>query len=799
MAVVELLPSSVRIADRDARIQLQVSSQLPASSVSIGLKKDLTREVTFHSEPAGFVNIDSSGLVTPITSGEGEIVAMVDGQPIARGQFKIELPEQEPLVNFPNQIVPLFTKYGCNGGGCHGKLSGQNGFRLSLLGFEPREDFEHLVLESRGRRLFPPAPDSSLLLQKSVGTVPHGGGQRMEVDSHDYRLMKRWIAQGMPYGDENHRKVARIEVFPDARMLERNSSQQLAVIATYVDGQQADITRTVQYESNNLDMADVTPAGLVTLRDRAGEVSIMARYQGNVAVFRASIPLGAPSIEWPASDNSVDAAVFAKLKTLGIPPSQICDDATFLRRVTLDIAGRLPTPEEIQQSSHSTREEIVNRLLASDSYAYFFASKWSAVLRNRHTSTESKYASFLFHDWLVTSFQENKPFDKFVRELLTASGTMEIDPALAWLRQVDNTDSRIEDLSQLFLGQRLQCARCHHHPYEKWGQQDYYHMAAFLTTVERRESGKPLEPRFVAQVNTPSSRNPKTGAPLAPAGLDSTALSPEPSRDPRIALADWMTSPTNPYFAKSIANRYWKHFMGRGLVEPEDDMRITNPPSNPELLDALAKTLVDSGHDLKQLIKAICLSKTYQLSEAANPENIHDTNCYSRFYPKRLNAEVLLDSIDDVLGMRSKFESLPAGTRSIELPSTSFASYFLTVFGRPESATSCECERTTESNLAQSLHLMNSKEINEKLADPSNRISSWAAAHSTIPPTDPSFGEIVAKNVRDLYSTAFSRLPTDDELATATTYVSGKSEKIREAYEDLVWSVINSKEFLFVH
>jgi hypothetical protein len=678
-------------------------------------------------------------------------------------------------------------------------LSGQNGFRLSLLGFEAREDFEHLVLESRGRRLFPPAPDSSLLLQKSVGTVPHGGGQRMEVDSHDYRLMKRWIAQGMPYGDENHRKVARIEVFPDARMLARNSSQQLAVIATYVDGQQADITRTVQYESNNLDMADVTPAGLVTLRDRAGEVSIMARYQGNVAVFRASIPLGAPNIDWPTGDNAVDAAVFSKLKTLGIPPSQVCDDATFLRRVTLDIAGRLPTPDEIQQSSESTREAIVNRLLASDSYAYFFASKWSAVLRNRHTSADSKYASFLFHDWLVTSFQENKPFDKLVRELLTASGTMEIDPALAWLRQVDNTDSRIEDLSQLFLGQRLQCARCHHHPYEKWGQQDYYHMAAFLTTVERRDSGKPLEPRFVTQVNTPSARNPKTGAPLAPAGLNSTALLPEPSRDPRVALADWMTAPTNPFFAKSIANRYWKHFMGRGLVEPEDDMRITNPPSNPELLDALAKTLVDSGYDLKQLIKAICLSQAYQLSESATPENINDTNCYSRFYPKRLNAEVLLDSIDDVLGVRSRFDSLPMGTRSIELPSTSFASYFLTVFGRPESATSCECERTTESNLAQSLHLMNSKEINEKLADPSNRISRWAAAHSAIPPTDPSFGDIVSKNVRELYGTAFSRMPTDDELTTATKYVAGKADRVREAYEDLVWSVINSKEFLFVH
>jgi hypothetical protein len=811
---VELSPAEVRIVDRDARVQLQVSSYLaePAAGSSLAglsstrssansayLKKDITRDVTYRSEPAGLVNIDSSGLVTPIASGAGEIVAMLDGQPIAKGQLKVELPEQETLINFPNQIVPLFTKYGCNGGGCHGKLSGQNGFRLSLLGFEPREDFEHLVLESRGRRLFPPAPDSSLLLQKSVGTVPHGGGQRMEVDSHDYRLMKRWIAQGMPYGDENHRKVARIQVYPESRMLARNSSQQLAVIATYLDGQREDITRTVQYESNNLDMADVTPAGLVTLRDRAGEVSIMARYQGNVAVFRASIPLGVPNTEWPTSDNAIDAAVFAKLKTLGIPPSSMCDDATYLRRVTLDIAGRLPTQDEIEQSTQLSREEIVSRLLESDSYAHYFASKWSAILRNRHSSAESKYASFLFHDWLVTSFQENKPFDKLVRELLTASGTMEIDPALAWLRQVDNTDSRIEDLSQLFLGQRLQCARCHHHPYEKWGQQDYYHMAAFLTTVERRDSGKPQEPRFVAQVNTPMARNPKNGVPLAPAGLDTTAISPEPTQDPRLALADWMTAPSNPYFAKSIANRYWKHFMGRGLVEPEDDMRITNPPSNPELLEALAKTLVESNYDLKQLVKAICLSKTYQLSEAANPENIHDTTCYSRFYPKRMNAEVLLDSIDDVLGIRSQFDSLPSGTRAIELPSTSFASYFLTVFGRPDSATSCECERTTESNLAQSLHLMNSKEMNEKLAVPTNKIAQWVASHNSIDPTDPAFDQIVGKNIRELYLKAFSRSPSDEEQSTATKYVSGRHERLREAYEDLVWSVINSKEFLFNH
>lgn len=795
---VELHPAEVRIVDRDARIQLQVTRQAASVSHS-SVKHDITRDVTYRSEPEGLVEIDATGLVTPREAGSGEIVALVDGQPIARASLKVELPDQEPLVNFPNQIVPLFTKYGCNGGGCHGKLSGQNGFRLSLLGFEPREDYEHLVLESRGRRLFPPAPDSSLLLQKSVGTVPHGGGQRMEVDSHDYRLMKRWIGQGMPYGDENHRKVASIAVYPESRMLERNSSQQLTVIATYVDGQKEDITRTVQYESNNLDMADVTPGGLVTLRDRAGEVSVMARYQGTVAVFRASIPLGTPDVAWPEIASPIDAAVFGKLKTLGIPPSIPCDDATFLRRVTLDIAGRLPTCDEIQASSAMTREEIVDYLLSTDSYAYHFANKWSAVLRNRHTSTESKYASFVFHDWLVNSFRDNKPFDQWVRELLTASGQIELDPAVTWFRQVDNTESRIEDLSQLFLGQRLQCARCHHHPYEKWGQQDYYHMAAFLTTVERRDSGKPQEPRFVAQVNTPSSRHPKTGAPLKPAGLNSVAISPKPSRDPRIELVDWMVAPDNPYFAKSIVNRYWKHFLGRGLVEPEDDMRITNPPSNPELLDALATILIESGFDLKRFIKEICLSQTYQLSEEGNSENLHDTTCYSRYYPKRLSAEIILDSIDDVLGIHSRFDGLPVGTRAMELPSTSFASYFLTVFGRPESATSCECERLTESNLAQSLHLMNSKEINEKLSDPSGRISAWVAKHADSKPSEEAFQTATAENVTELYKLAFTRLPEQDELSTASEYIAQRPEQLREAYEDLVWGVLNSKEFLFNH
>lgn len=788
-----------RIQSQDARVQLVVHK-----SGERGSTIDVTRQVAFRVEPQDLVQVDSTGLMTPVRSGKGSVIASVPEMGEARLEIDIELPEVEPRVNFPNQVVPIFTKYGCNGGGCHGKLAGQNGFRLSLLGFEPKEDYEHLVLESRGRRLFPASPDSSLLLQKSVGSVPHGGGQRMDVDSHDYRLLRRWIAQAMPYGDEQDRKVASIEVLPPVSTLDRQSEQQLRVIANYVDGSQEDVTRTVQYESNNLEMADVSPSGLVRLRDMAGEVSVMARYQGKVSVFRASIPLGNTIEKWPVERNSVDRAVFAKLRTLGIPPSELCSDSAFLRRVTLDITGRLPTLEEIELSRSESREQIVDRLLQDDGYAFTFANKWSAILRNRHTTEETRYAAYAFHDWLVTSFRENKPFDRFVRELLTASGSPQTDPAVVWFRQVNSTESRIEDIAQLFLGQRLQCARCHHHPFEKWGQQDYYQMAAFFSKVEKRDGSAAQEPRFVSRVGDASMKHPKSGENLRPAGLDAAPVDLSSLDDPRHAFADWMVGANNPFFAKSIANRYWKHFMGRGLVEPEDDMRITNPPTNPELLDALSEELKNSGFDVKRLIKTICLSSTYQLSELANQQNLRDSTCYSRYYPKRLTAEVLLDAIDDVLGKRTNFDNMPPGTRATELPDTSFASYFLTVFGRPDSATSCECERTTSSNLAQSLHLMNSKEMHTKLSDSENRLTQWVNAHAgkkeSSSVTDlESNRKIAEDNIVDLYLHAFGRKPTESEQIAAVQYLMGRLDRLREAYEDLAWSIINSKEFLFNH
>ncbi|AMV34229.1 Bacterial Ig-like domain (group 2) [Pirellula sp. SH-Sr6A] len=786
----------IELRSRDSRVQLLVDR-----SLATGEKVDATRDVQWDVAPAELGKIDATGLIVPQQSGNGTITARSADGASHSIPITVAFPDEEPLINFANQVVPIFTKYGCNGGGCHGKMAGQNGFRLSLLGFEPREDFEHLVRESRGRRLFPASPDASLLLQKSVGTVPHGGGQRMEMDSHEYRILRRWISQAMPYGDENEKKVASIEVIPAASRLQRGASQQLSVIATYVDGQKEDISRTVQYESNNLDMAEVSATGLVQLRDMAGEVSVMARYQGKVAVFRASIPLGTAIDRWPEERNSLDSAVFAKLRALGIPPSEPCDDATFLRRVTLDIAGRLPTLHEIRSSQGAPREQIVDRLLESDDYAYHFAGKWSAILRNRHTGEDTRYGAFAFHDWLVDSFRSNKPYSQFVRELLTASGSPQVDPAVIWYRQVNNTESRIEDAAQLFLGQRMQCARCHHHPYEKWGQQDYFQMAAFFSKVERRDGLSPQEPRFVSRLGDVAAKHPKSGQALPASGLDAPPLQLPPDADPREAFADWMTEKDNPFFAKSVANRYWKHFFGRALIEPEDDLRVTNPPSNPELMDALANELIQSKFDLKHLIRTICNSSTYQLSENANAENLRDSNCYSRYYPKRLPAELLLDAIDDVTASRSGFEGMPAGTRAIQLPDTSFQSYFLTVFGRPESATSCECERTTASNLAQSLHLMNSKEMHTKLSAAGNRLSIW----SEIPPPNEakSPAEVIREkglaNISELYLLALSREPTPSEQTAALEYLLGRQDRLREAYEDLTWSVLNSKEFLFNH
>lgn len=779
----------------NARQQLVVTLERdPASHV------DVTRRVTFTAEPGDVVAVDATGLVTPRRDGQVVITAKAEDGASAAISVTVSGYAHPRPVSFKNEIVPIFTKVGCNGGGCHGKAGGQNGFRLSLLGFVPEDDYEYLVKESRGRRLFPAAPAESLLVQKAIGRMPHGGGKRLDADSHEYRLLVSWIEQGMPFGGDDDPVVTSIECHPAGRVMQRGGEQQISIIAHYSDGHAEDVTRTALYEANDSEMAECSPTGLVKTLDLAGEVAIMARYQGQVATFRATLPLGEQLAEAPTPANLVDEAVFAKLKLLGIPPSALCDDATFLRRVSIDVTGSLPTPAEVQaflgDSNPAKRERAVDRLLDSTAYADLFANKWNMILRNKRRSDEDKAGTYTFHRWIWQSIYQNKPFDEFVREILTASGSVSFNPAVVWYREVDSVEEQVEDSAQLFLGLRLQCARCHHHPFEKWSEDDYYGMAAFFSRVSTKglpveassAAGKPRDKRLFHDPGRAAARNPRTGKELVPTGLGAPPLEIPSEADPRVALADWMTEPSNPFFAKSIVNRYWKHFFSRGLVEPEDDMRATNPPTNPELLESLARHFIDSGYDLKQLVRTIVLSKTYQLSAEPNDRNATDKQNFSRFYPKRLSAEALYDGFHQVTGAQEAYSGLPAGTMAMQLADPTIGPYFLKVFGQPQADTACECERSQEANLAQSLHLLNSSEVQNKVSSGTGRAATLAK--DPRPPED---------KVSELYLCVYGRHPDADELKIATEHIARNAEKPQAAYEDLVWALVNTKEFLFNH
>ncbi|MCA9049206.1 MAG: DUF1553 domain-containing protein [Planctomycetaceae bacterium] len=782
---------AVRIRSRDTRQQLLVTA------TSAGGDVDVTRQVQFTAQPEGIVRVDSTGLVTPVADGEVTLTASLND---AAAHVKVQVSGfAEPLpLNFTNQVVPVFTKLGCNGGGCHGKASGQNGFKLSLLGFYPEDDFEFLRKESRGRRIFPAAPTESLLLTKAIGVSPHGGGKQMEADSYKYRTIVRWIEQGMPFGDANAPHVVGIRCYPDSRIMAQHAEQQVAVIATYSDGSTEDVTRMALFEPNDTEMAECSVTGLVTTLDLAGEVAIMARYQGQVSTFRATIPLGADTSKIPEPINFVDAAVFGKLKLLGIPPSEVADDATFLRRAFVDITGTLPSDEKTRQFLADTnadkRSALVDELLAGPAYADYFANKWNFVLRNKKERGEDMAGTHLFHQWVWDSIYENKPYNQFVAELITASGDPLVNPAVTWYREVDQVEEQVEDTAQLFLGIRIQCARCHHHPFEKWSQNDYYGLAAFFSRVGKRGVpdvvGNFRDRQIFHNEGVATASNPRSGAALKPTGLGA----PEPfavaaEDDPRVYLAKWMGDPANPFFAKSLVNRYWKHFFSRGIVEPEDDMRETNPPSNPELLNGLAQHFVDSGFDLKELVRTICQSKTYQLSSLPNEYNASDKQNFSRYYPRRLSAEALYDGFHKVTSTSENFSGMPAGTTATQLVDTSSAPYFLKVFGQPQGDTACECERSQDANLAQSLHLLNSKEIQDKIARNDARAAKLAAD------TERSH----EARMTELYQVVFSRNPREDEMQVAVAYIDRHKDNPKVAYEDILWALINTKEFLFNH
>jgi hypothetical protein len=753
---------------------------------------DLTHSAAYQTKQKQIVQVSSQGILRAIADGEAEVI-VTHGGLTAKVQIDVKDTRKPRSVHFENDIEPLFSRFGCNSAGCHGYSQGQNGFKLSVFGFDPQADYNALVKESRGRRVMATSPEASLLLAKPAGQLPHGGGIRIRAGTDEYDMIRAWIAAGAPFGDPKAPQVVAVRVDPNERVLRMKSAQQVRVTARYSDGREVDVTAHARYQVNQESLASVSAEGLVLVNDTPGEVAVMASYANCVAVFRAIVPRPEQIANYPAfpEHNFIDGHVIRKLKKLNIAPSELCDDSTFMRRVYLDVIGTLPTADEsrrfLNDKRANKRELLVDELLDRPEYADYWALKWSDLLRVDRQALGHKKA-YAFYRWIRDSLAKNKPFDQFTRELLTAEGPLEETGPANFYKVVAKPGETASALSQVLLGVRIACAECHHHPYDRWSQTDYFGMQAFFTPVSLRPSarGESLQAQ-----GDPVTKHPRTGETILPRALG-VSTSPErklgdlPARDRRVGLAEWMTSPSNPWFARNLANRTWAHMLGRGLVEPIDDVRDTNPPSNPELLDALSKLFVDAKFDVKQLIRAIAKSRTYQLSSKPNASNEKDEMNYSRALFRRIEAEVLLDMVSQTLGVPEKFGGAAPGTRAIQLWDSKVTHYFLKLYGRPQRITACECERITEPSVSQVLHLLNSPEIHAKLTHERGNVAKWVRDKKSD-----------ADLVDEIYVTFYSRLPDEQERKASLAFLQVNAGQRRAAAEDLAWTLMNTLEFGF--
>ncbi len=753
---------------------------------------DVTRAAHYATSDPAVVRVDDRGYLRPAGDGTAQVV-VGHGSAVARVAVRVRGFRTGRAIDFKREIVPLLSRLGCNAGGCHGKASGQNGFKLSLFGSDPAFDHEAIAEEARGRRIFPAAPAHSLLLMKASGQVSHGGGKRIAADSEEYRLIRRWIEAGAPASAPGAARVLRLRVTPADRVLRHGEGQQLAVAAVYDDGSERDVTRQAEYFGNLDTVATVDRDGWVRARGQSGEAALMARYMGHVAVFRAIVPHGRPLKGLPEfqPNNYVDELAAARWKKLGLRPSPPCDDATFLRRVTVDLCGRLPTAAEarafLADPAADKRARLIDRLLDSPDYPAFFAMRWGSILRNSNLAGATQ-AAYAFHNWIKDQIARNRPYDEFVRGIVAAAGEWPDAPAVNWYWQMrdDQLHQVTADTAQVFLGIRLQCARCHHHPYERWSQDDYYGLAGFFTRLGRKSFGEP-PPYYAASSVTTGEINPRTGKTPEPKYPDGPTATFAPEDDPRHALVDWMARPDNPFFARALVNRLWGHFLGRGLFHEVDDQRDSNPPSNPELLDALAKDFIRHRFDVKHVIRTILNSRVYQLSSEPTPDNRMDRQNFARYYARRMLAEVFFDAVNQATGTKANFSGMAAGARAVDLPHEGFGSYFLDTFDRPRRVTGCECERSTGATLAQVLLLANSDEVENKLRAGDGLVAKLVKAKKATPAI-----------VEELYLTAYARRPTKAEREKATAYV-GKQANRQQALEDVLWVILNSKEFMFNH
>lgn len=781
--------SAFTVYPSDIKISSQSDSQhvIAVATRPDGITVDVSDQVAWRLENPALARIENL-IVYPTADGDTELVGAWNGME-ARVKLTLTQTATPRTVSFERDVMPVLTKSGCNTGSCHGAARGKDGFRLSLFGFDPLGDYQRITREIGIRRVNLAVPDQSLILLKATGAVQHTGGKKIEPGSKHYQTILAWLQAGAPADATRTPVVTKVDLYPRQAVLEGESSQQrLVAVATYADGTQRDVWDLASFTTNNERTAAVAFDGRITSGVR-GEAFVMARFDTHtVGTQVLALPSGLQFQPQPPTGNYIDGLVDAKLKKLRLPASGLCTDAEFIRRATVDITGLLPTEEETQaflaNADPNKRAALIESLLARKEFSEIWAMKWADLLMIKSKNEVSYKAAYLYYNWLINQIASNVPIDKIVRDLLMATGGTFQSPATNFYQVEQDRLKMSENVAQVFMGIRTQCAQCHNHPFDRWTMDDYYGFAAFFSQVGRKQSE---DYRQILVFNTFGGEvnHPVGGAVVKPKFLGGVV--PDTSgKDRRAVLADWITSTDNPYFAKSIANRIWAHFTGVGIVDPVDDFRASNPASNPELLDALAGKLVEYKYDIKQLVRDICNSQTYQRSTLPIEGNEQDLRNYSHGLVRRIPSENLLDCISQVTQTKEKFRGLPLGARAVQIADGATSNYFLTTFGRSARTTVCADEATTDPSLSQALHLINGGAVSGKI-NQGGMLNQWKQQGLT--------PEAIIDRI---YFRCLSRFPTEPEKSRLMQLIQ-ESGNPDVGLHDVFWAVLNSREFIFNH
>jgi hypothetical protein len=779
-----LEPSSFQLKGHRARQQLIVTGHYGGELI-----RDLTLAVEFTSSNPQVVKIESS-LALPVSNGTAKITAKVEGIESTIDVTVVGMQQPSP-VSFQYETLAALSKAGCNSGACHGSPSGKAGFRLSLRAYDPPLDIITLRTEFFGRRTNVLDPAESLILKKPVMEIAHGGGRRLIKGDPPYQVLYDWIGEGLRIDKPDAPHLVKIDILPRLRVFrEPAARQQLYVNGHFSDGTVRDITALTVFTSSNESVAIVDKTGAVEKVGR-GETAILARYLDKMETSFITFLEDVEGFAWnnPPENNFVDTIAFAKLKVLQFLPSDLCTDEEFVRRAYLDTMGRLPRIDEaiafLDDASQDKRSKLIDRLVDSADFAGFWTLRWGDILRSNSKKLNAT-GVYKFRRWIYDGIYQDKPLDQFARELLTASGSTYENPAANYWRASRDANDATETTAQLFLGIRIQCAKCHNHPFERWSQDNYYGIAAAFTRIGRKKGADPND-EVIFVTSSGEIKQPRTGQTMKVHLLLKGDVDVPANKDRRVVFAEWLTAPDNPFFAKAAVNRIWGHLMGRGIVEPVDDFRDSNPPSNGKLLDELAKQFVENKFSRKWTVRTIMKSRLYQLSSRKNEFNADDEIYNSHATTRLLSAEQLLDAICQVTEVPEKFKGLPPGTRAVDLVDPPTDHYFLKIFGQPQREMACQCERSSESNLSQALQMINGPVVHNKLRDDKCRIARMFNEKK-------SDEEIITA----LYLSALARRPVSEEMEASKRHIAGSKDR-KQALEDVGWAVLNSKEFLFQH